>query len=518
MKRGCGSDADASSKRKAIAALRYELPYVSASALAAICKWCNTNEGLPDIRSRDPIRKVRDDVCFKHQTEYGKIHRVVTFATVKGDSVDVEMQNPWAFLQELFSTSSSMAHILGSLLKQRPNTFDNPWRLVVYSDEITPGNQVAHKNPRKTLAIYYSFLEFGSLWGSEEFWFTGTLVSSDTVRHIDGGWSSVIREFARMFWSPDGQDMERGGISIALCSESFSSSVRVHLFVKMGMMLSDEAALNAMLHSKGASGLKCCAICQNVCDAKSTRRSVHTDPWVALHTEPDASKFVMHTAGTINSVVKRLRGLASAVKDGEPCKGQLKDAQTNLGFSHNDFAILFDDFLRPKMLPHKIVCYDWMHVWCVSGILPAHAGRFFYYWHNHKNSDFKIEQAREYLALWTWPREIGDSHTGVKAFDSDRIENSLKAQYLHVTASEARSLIAPLGHFVRRSLINPDTDPPLRERAESFLHMVNVIEELEAASRGTCDVSRLRRETMEHMTSFIRHVGVGVPRINIIWE
>ena len=122
-----------------------------------------------------------------------------------------------------------MAHILGSLLKQRPNTFDNPWRLVVYSDEITPGNQVAHKNPRKTWAIYYSFLEFGSLLGSEEFWFTGTLVSSDTVRHIDGGWSSVIREFARMFWSPDGQDMERGGISIALCSESFSSSVRVHL-------------------------------------------------------------------------------------------------------------------------------------------------------------------------------------------------------------------------------------------------------------------------------------------------
>ena len=70
------------------------MPYVSASALAAICKWCNTNEGLPDIRSRDPIRKVRDDVCFKHQTEHGKIHRVVIFATVKGHSVDVEMQNP----------------------------------------------------------------------------------------------------------------------------------------------------------------------------------------------------------------------------------------------------------------------------------------------------------------------------------------------------------------------------------------------------------------------------------------
>ena len=282
-----------------------------------------------------------------------------------------------------------------SLLQQRPNTPDTPWRLVLYSDEITPGNQVAHKNPRKTWAIYYSFLEFGPLLGSEDFWLTGLLLSTETVKQINGGWSSVIRQFCRMLWGPDGLDMEVGGISIVF----EGGRGRVQLFVKLGVLLADEAALNSMLHSKGASGLKCCACCQNVFDAKTDRLSVRQSEWGVLRTEANPANFILHTTGSIGAIVTKLRSLAAACAAGEAKKGQLKSTQTNLGFSHNEHAILFDDFLRPKVIPSKSICWDWMHVWLVSGIFQSHAGRFLKYWHDHAGTPFQVGQLHDYLTL-----------------------------------------------------------------------------------------------------------------------
>ena len=55
------------------------------------------------------------------------------------------------------------------------------WRLILYSDGITPGNALAVDNQRKSVVWYFSFLEFGLRLSYEEVWlplaFARTVVS-----------------------------------------------------------------------------------------------------------------------------------------------------------------------------------------------------------------------------------------------------------------------------------------------------------------------------------------------------
>ena len=45
-----------------------------------------------------------------------------------------------------------------------------PWKLILYSDGITPGSVLALDNQRKAVVWYFSFLEFGKLLSCEEVW------------------------------------------------------------------------------------------------------------------------------------------------------------------------------------------------------------------------------------------------------------------------------------------------------------------------------------------------------------
>ena len=247
--------------------------------------------------------------------------------------MEVEFQCPWAALHHFVSTSATLSKILARLHEYNPSSPTKPWRLILYSDEITPGNQLAHTHGRKVNSIYYTFFEFGAFLAHEDFWFTGTLVACTTVKIIEGGWSCVMAEFCRQWWAAKGRDMEVGGISIPL-----SGGGRIMLFVTFGAALADELALNMFYGSKGASGLKCCVIDQNCFDGNTSRLSVLNSPWACLHTECDFSKFVPHTTGSINAIVVRLR--AAALES----KTALLEAQTNLGFNYHPRHLLFHDF------------------------------------------------------------------------------------------------------------------------------------------------------------------------------
>jgi hypothetical protein len=54
----------------------------------------------------------------------------------------------------------------------KPATADEPWQLIIYTDEVTPGNPLATNNKRKFHAVYWSFLELGmNALCREEAWF-----------------------------------------------------------------------------------------------------------------------------------------------------------------------------------------------------------------------------------------------------------------------------------------------------------------------------------------------------------
>ena len=70
-------------------------------------------------------------------------------------------------------------------------------KLVVYSDEVTPGRELLKYNRKKFWVFYWSFLDFGpAALANEDAWFTGLTLRSITVKKLAGGftdeaWPSV---------------------------------------------------------------------------------------------------------------------------------------------------------------------------------------------------------------------------------------------------------------------------------------------------------------------------------------
>ena len=154
-----------SSKRSrldGVVALKASLPYISQSALAALFKFAADNK-LPDITARHQLRRARFQ--YVHQdTPYGTIHQRLALS----DTVSTEVQHPMAMLYHCTKHSANFSHLMRRTVMEHPVSMVSPWNIIFYSDEVSPGNQLAYAHRRKTWAVYWSFLEFGPALSSED--------------------------------------------------------------------------------------------------------------------------------------------------------------------------------------------------------------------------------------------------------------------------------------------------------------------------------------------------------------
>eukprot|EP00971_Amphidinium_carterae_P262428 5205531-Amphidinium_carterae.1 len=260
-------------------ALRYKLPHITQSALAAVLKVASECS-LPTAASRATIRAARD-VCATESTPYGPLHAAFECTLTSGGTVKLECQHPMAMMYYLCCHSASYAMMVKRAHDQNPSGPTKPWNIIVYSDEITPGNQLASVNSRKLQAIYWSVLEYGmDVLSDEESWLELILCRSAVVQKVQGGMSGVVAKALEQFWETGAHDFAKAGIFVKLPDGS-----GLRLFLKFGMKLADESALHSAFGCKGSSGLKPCLLCQNIFNAKNERHLTFTsESWMQSHT------------------------------------------------------------------------------------------------------------------------------------------------------------------------------------------------------------------------------------------
>jgi hypothetical protein len=157
--------ADRPAKLARLQSIRSRLPFISQSALSALLQLA-ANEPIPDASSRSDIRAARD-MSVSQGTPYGALHQTITVDGIDGP-VQLEVQHPLAMLYHCCTLSKSFSTFIGQLAAARPPTIDRPWRLILYTDEVLPGNQLGYKGARKFWAVYWSIYEFGSSVLSDE--------------------------------------------------------------------------------------------------------------------------------------------------------------------------------------------------------------------------------------------------------------------------------------------------------------------------------------------------------------
>ena len=146
--------------------LRDRLPYISQSALASVLHIARTEE-LPTGSSRKDVREARNSSA-RVLTPYGALHQELKLQAATGEPVAVEIAHPCAMLYHMCSVSASLSSLILRTAEHTPPTLPQPWHVVMYCDEILPGNQLAYKGARKMWGVYWSVLEFGAANLSDE--------------------------------------------------------------------------------------------------------------------------------------------------------------------------------------------------------------------------------------------------------------------------------------------------------------------------------------------------------------
>lgn len=145
---------------------RSKLPYLSHTALAAVLKAARS-EPLPDVCSRRSVGRARDETV-QELTPYGKLHQSITVETADGGQTSFEVQHPLAMFYKACGVSESFGSLVSRTVDACPPSVAAPWSIVLYADEILPGNQLSYKSARKVWGFYWTVLEFGSAVHSDE--------------------------------------------------------------------------------------------------------------------------------------------------------------------------------------------------------------------------------------------------------------------------------------------------------------------------------------------------------------
>ena len=98
--------------------------------------------GVPELTSRSSLRESRDAVM-STGTLYGPLLQQMDCVTCDGESVSIPITDPLASLTIAINEDSSFRSFFRQRLVDRPSTPESPWTIVLYSDEVTPGNALA---------------------------------------------------------------------------------------------------------------------------------------------------------------------------------------------------------------------------------------------------------------------------------------------------------------------------------------------------------------------------------------
>ena len=135
---------------------------MSGAAFGALLSIAKT-EKLPDISGRNSVRDARDRYV-SVKTPFGTLHQSLDL----GGGISVEVQHPMAMLYVVVSKSEAFCALMVRALDRFPCSPATPWQLIIYTDEVSPGNQLAYAHERKTWAWYWSFMEFEQSLSSED--------------------------------------------------------------------------------------------------------------------------------------------------------------------------------------------------------------------------------------------------------------------------------------------------------------------------------------------------------------
>lgn len=465
--------------------------YVSESGLAAILKELHTEGELPTAISRTSIKRARQKNIHIN-TIYGPVLRTMDMTLgAPGETRPLAYIHPIAMLYHAASSCNAFGSYIGGLLSASPSTPSSRWSIVIYSDEVLPGNALKHDNRRKLQAIYWSLMQLGPTWlAAEASWFVLATVRSNLVTQLPGGMSNLLRMLISTFFE-ETSDVYNGGITL-------HTPAGTHMFfATMGVMVSDESALKQSFQMKGASGTMLCMACQNIVSHTANLHQRDVTGFLVASTETDTRRFVLHTDSSIRNTVKSLRD-----KQATMSKSAFAKLEQAMGFNLCPEGLLLCPKLEPMIAPISMLMYDWMHTFVVNGIFQNEMGQLLHLLHNV--AKISHTEVHKFVSSFTWPSHLSTSVSGAAIFE----KRSQSTGDFKCSGSEALSVFGVFSLFLMMHVL-PGACNAIKLACDSYFRLCRVLTMLMSIPRGCISDASLSDAISSHLRAFVRAYGDG---------
>ena len=409
--------------------------------------------------SRSSVKRARDDESGSWSNSYGHMiqHVQVPLEGNPSKTCSVPFIPPSVLLAHC-AQQEPFASFLKERLQSKPCSHSQPWHIITYNDEITPGNTLKVVNLRRTQAIYWSVLEWGhrSL-SSESMWFPLTALRSNVCQKL-GGLTVILKYMLRTFVQP--HDF-RAGIHVRPCNQPHI------VFGRLGVLVADESALKHSMENKGASGSLFCVRCTNIIGHKNAVADFSND--FVLSTCVDSAQFRLHTNASTRQLLEYLRDAEQSMS----CAAFAK-LQTSVGFNFKSSGLLMDDMIGYDI--PETVMYDWFHIYLVHGVCNIECGLVL---GGLRDAGFPESDITEFLQSFNWPAQTaGSSPKNILQAAREKKTSPLKA-----SASELLNFVPVLRLFVLLFVCGR-VDSATECKVHSFLLLVQVLDLLQIVARG----------------------------------
>ena len=418
--------------------------------------------------------------------------------------------------QHIAQESDVFRHLLAECWSLHPCSDAHKWSLLVYGDEVTPGNPLRPDNKRKMCCFYIAIRELGgSILKHEMVWIPVGVIRTEVTKRVRGGLSTVFKVILRRLFLHEALGSEGITLDLQVPSGSYA-----RLLFCLGNVVADADAHRGFWSWKGASAKLACACCKNI--VNDTEAS--SIPGLQSLRCADPSLFGLvsnedwwHKAQTLETAAEKCS------------KAHMAKLQTAVGLVYSSDGVLWDRALRPWVRPADVFTYDSMHVFLSNGIAQEEVDAMLSAVHE---AGLSMDDMRAFVCgPWQTCKAFASKGAMKNIFTATRLRAFLKDGALRIGASEMLALLPVLYMFV---ILVLEQGGHLPDESRSFKALVTAVRCIQLAKLGRAHVQDTLAAALRcHLEAFMlaypdrnvrpkhhfaQHIPLQVQRDGTVWD
>ena len=399
----------------------------------------------------------------------------------------LESLNPGLLVQVVTNEASKLARHYLKTHSHTPCSREKPWHIIVGFDEFNPGNATAGTNSKKTMCLYFNFMELGiDALSRAASWMCSCVLSCRMESEIDGRWTRVFADHLEMcFLGTFGlQD-----VGVLIQSEGRS----MLLYAKLGIIISDGDGLRKALNWRGASSLRPCFRHDNVIKKDSTL-ALPPDWFDISHCRH--CDFTKRSSEDLWDACDKVQAAHDRFISGGITRGFYDMVLKSEALNYHPQGLLWRLSLRHHLDIFETFRYDWVHTILQAG--PLHIEMFLVL----TGANIAYVLIVGWLKLnWEFPKQFRTKSKQLhEIFDEWR--NKGDDDKLHCSCAEMLGVYVLVRLYIETQL--PDS-----AAKASFLLCCRLVDIMQAAKKRTISMSQAATELRQTHESYMRkHIEV----------